>query len=72
MLFAAVYVCVLTLPWWLSALVLAALTVFVLNYVEVMFFGFLFDTLYSSRHIGFLAATIFLIVVLFVKSRIRT
>jgi len=72
LLFVAVFVCVLTLPWWLSAFALACLTIFVPNYLEVMFFGFLFDTLYSSGHIGLIASTIFLIIVLFVKPRIRT
>ena len=71
-LFVAVYACVLVLPWWLSAVVLVGLTVYLPVYFEVIFFGFLLDTLYSDQHYFILAATIFLILVILIKTKIRT
>ena len=71
LLFVAVYILALVLPWWLTALVLVGLTIYLPTYVEVIFFGFLLDTLYSNQHIGLFSATIFLIIVLLVKSRVR-
>ena len=72
LLFFAVWALVLVLPWWLSVLILAGLTIFVPNYVEVLFFGFIFDTIYSYNHTGLIVATIFLIAFLFVRTKIRT
>ena len=71
LLFVAVYILALVLPWWLTALVLFGLTVYLPTYIEVVFFGFLLDTLYSGQHIGVISATIFFILVLIIKSRIR-
>jgi hypothetical protein len=71
LLFVAVYICALVLPWWLTTMLLVALTIFVPTYVEVVFFGFLLDTLYSNQHVGLIGATIFLILVILVKSRVR-
>ena len=71
LLFVAVYILALVLPWWLTALILVALTIYLPTYFEVIFFGFLLDTLYSNQHIGLIGATIFLIIVLLVKSRVR-
>jgi len=71
LLFVAVYILALVLPWWLTALALVALTILVSTYVEVIFFGFLLDTLYSNQHIGLVLATIFLILVMIVRSRVR-
>ncbi len=66
---------ILMLPWWISTVVLIALTIYFPFYLEVLFFGFLFDILYASReHFPFFAlslAAIFLIIVSFVRSRIR-
>jgi len=71
LLFVAVYILALTLPWWLTAVALVALTIYLPTYFEVVFFGFLLDTLYSNQHIGLVSATVFLIVVILVKSRVR-
>jgi hypothetical protein len=71
LLFVAVYILALVLPWWLTALALFGLTVYLPTYIEVVFFGFLLDTLYSGQHIGVISATIFFILVLIIKSRIR-
>ncbi len=74
--FIITLVLVLTLPWWVSVVLLLGLTIVFPLYLEVLFFGFLFDTLYSSRHgFPYTALTIvfvFLILVSFVKTRIRT
>lgn len=72
LLFAVVWVCVLTLPWWLSAILLSAMTIIVPIYLEALFFGFLFDTLYSSNHAGLISAMVLLLVVMFARTRIRT
>lgn len=78
LLFVGVYICVLILPWWLSATILVGLTIYLPLYVEVLFFGFLFDILYATKfsssflHFGLLIATFFLLVVMFIKTRIRT
>jgi hypothetical protein len=71
LLFVTVYILVLVLPWWLTVVALVALTIFVPTYVEVVFFGFLLDTLYSNQHIGLISVTIFLVLVILIKSRVR-
>ena len=71
LLFVAVYICALTLPWWLTVVALVGLTIYLPTYLEVIFFGFLLDTLYSNQHIGLFSTTIFLIIVILVKSRVR-
>lgn len=74
LLFLAVYVCVLVLPWWLTAVILVGLSIYVPFYVEVVFFGFLFDTLYNATngHKGLIVATIFILIISFVRTRVRT
>lgn len=78
LLFVVVYIFVLVLPWWLTALVLAGLTIYLPLYAEILFFGFLYDILYATKytdvylHTGLLTATIFLLVVMYVKTKIRT
>ena len=78
LLFVSMYICVLVLPWWLTVIVLAGLTIYLHLYLEVVFFGFLFDTLYATKysntffHFGLLSATVFLLLVMFVKTKIRT
>ena len=64
----------LVLPWWLSAIILIGLTIYIPLYLEVLFFGFLFDTLYSASkgHVALISATIFILVVTFIRTRIRT
>ncbi|MBI4155956.1 MAG: hypothetical protein HY507_01855 [Candidatus Zambryskibacteria bacterium] len=73
--FIVVFVLVIVLPWWVSAVVLMALTIYFPFYLEILFFGFLFDTLYSAHYtFPFTALTftvVFLITVMFIRSRIR-
>jgi len=78
LLFVAMYVCVLVMPWWITIFVLAGLTIYLPLYSEVLFFGFLFDILYATKysnsflHFGLLSATTLLLLVMFVKTKIRT
>ena len=69
-------VLIATIPWWLSLVVLIGLTIYFPLYLEVIFFGFLFDTLYSSLHRfpypALTLATLVLLITMFVRSRIRT
>lgn len=75
-LFLGVFGLVVTLPWWLSAVILFGLTIYFPLYLEVIFFGFIFDTLYSAQfsfpYIGGTLALVLLLVVSFVKKNIRT
>lgn len=74
--FMLVFASVVVLPWWISIFMLAGLTIYFPLYLEVLFFGFLFDTLYSARY-GFpytalSIAFVFLLLVYFIRTRIRT
>lgn len=71
LLFVVVFIGVSILPWWLSVIVLAGLTVYIRFYFEVIFFGFLFDILYSNQHVGIISALVFLLIVEFVRTRVR-
>jgi hypothetical protein len=74
--FIAVFILAVILPWWLFGLVLIGLTIYFPFYLEVLFFGFLIDALYSVKYsfpyIGLTIATIFLLVVMFVRTKVRT
>ena len=74
--FIIVLITVVTLPWWLSAILLVGLTIYFPLYIEVLFFGFLFDTLYSAGltfpYTALTIAFIFLMIVFFIKTQIRT
>ena len=74
-LFFLVFISVTTLPWWISALILIGLTIYFPFYLEGLFFGFLFDTLYSTRlaspYTGLTLATIFLLLTMLAKTQIR-
>jgi hypothetical protein len=74
LVFIAAFIVVVILPWWVSTAVLLGLTIYFPFYLEVLFFGFLFDILYpiQSNYLGLILATAFLIVVLFIKTRLRT
>ncbi|KND47860.1 MAG: hypothetical protein AB201_03030 [Parcubacteria bacterium C7867-006] len=67
---------VVLLPWWFSVIILLIQSVFLVNYVEVIFFGFLIDTLYSSQYAfpytAIVISTVFVLLVMFVRTRIRT
>ena len=72
-LFFIVLVLMYILPWWVSLPLLLVLTIYFPLYFEVLFFGFLFDRLYTPHgYIGLISATIVLLVVTFVRDRVRT
>ena len=74
-LFIIVYLAVTVLPWYFTVLILAGFTIYFPLYIEVLFFGFLYDMLYAQKYTfpyeGLILATVFLIVTLFVKANIR-
>lgn len=75
LLFVAVFVAVAVLPWWFSVLILIGLTIYYQFYLEILFFGFFFDIIYSTHfsfpYMGLSIATVFLIVVYFAKTYVR-
>lgn len=76
LVFIYVMVTVVTAPWWISVTILIGLTIYYPLYLEALFFGFVFDTLYSSSYtfpyLGLSIAFIFLLTVYFMKTHIRT
>ncbi len=70
------FVGVLVLPWYISVLALVGLIVYYPVYIEGLFFAFLFDTLYSSQltfpFTALTIASVFVLIVFFVRTRIRT
>ena len=74
-LFILVFIAVLVLPWYFSAMILIGLTIYYPLYLEVILFSFLFDILYSSiyrfPYTALSTAVVFLVVVMFVRTRIR-
>ena len=73
--FIFVFILVVILPWWISVVVLIGLTIYFPFYLEVVFFGFLFDALYTIQYsfpyTGLTVATGLLLVSMFVKTRVR-
>ncbi|MEQ1561566.1 MAG: hypothetical protein ABL899_02495 [Nitrospira sp.] len=76
LLFILMFVLVVILPWWVSVPILFGLTIYYNFYLEVIFFGFLFDLLYSVKYtfpsIGLSIAMVFLLIMIFIKTQIRT
>ena len=74
--FVLTFVFVVVLPWWLPAILLIALTIYFPYYLEVLFFGFVVDTLYLPANYfpynTLTVAFIFFLLVSFVRTRIRT
>ncbi len=74
-IFIIVFALVVVLPWWISILILLALTIYFPLYLEVLFFGFLFDTLYSVHfnfpYTGLSLTAVFLLITIFFKTQIR-
>lgn len=73
--FIVVFLLVVILPWWLSVVILIGLTIYSSLYLEVLFFGFLIDVLYTIQYnfpyTGLVTATVFLLITMFIKTRIR-
>jgi hypothetical protein len=75
-LFIVAFVFILIFPWWISAPILIFFTIFFPLYLEVIPLGFLFDILYSPSFsfpfVGLTLSSILLVVVVFIKSKIRS
>ncbi len=75
-LFLVVLILVFLLPWFVSIPVVVFFTLYLPSYFEVLFLGFLFDSLYAERfsfpYYGLTIAFVFISITLFVKDRIRT
>ena len=72
--FILVLISVVTLPWWLSAVLLLVLTIYLSLYLEVLFFGFLFDAIYfgGTNLFGALSLSfLLLLVVTLIKPYVR-
>lgn len=73
--FLMVLVAVVVLPWWISIFILAGLTIYISFYLEILFFGFLFDSLYSANfsfpYTWLTVSTVFLLATVLVKTQIR-
>ncbi len=67
---------VLLTPWWISIPLTIGLAVYFPTYLEILVFGFLFDSLYSAQYAmpytGLLSAFVVLVVIIFIRDRIRT
>jgi len=74
-IFVITFVLVVVLPWLVSIFLLVGLSIYFPLYLEVLFFGFLFDTLYSARYgfpyTGLSLATLFLLVTIVARTRVR-
>ena len=70
---ALMLIAVLVLPWYISVVLLAAAIIYFSFYIEGICLAFLFDTLYGSGGVPkvLIMATAFLMVVMFVKTRVR-
>ncbi len=76
LLFVVVLMFLLLTPWWITVPILIGLSIYYPLYLEVLFFGFLFDALYSVNYefpyTGLTSAFVLLMLILFVRTRIRT
>lgn len=74
-IFVITFILVVVLPWWLSTLLLFGLTVYISNYIEVVFFGFFLDSLYLVNYnfpfTGLTIATVVLLLTMFVKTQVK-
>lgn len=75
-LFVLMFILLAILPWWLNCVFLLILTIYIPFYPEVIFFGFIFDALYSDKRtfipIGLTLALVTYVAVNLIRTRIRT
>lgn len=75
LLFVVVFLSVLYMPWWLTLLFTICLAYYYPLYLEIIFFGFIFDNLFlASRQVPYLTLGItafILIVISFIRVNIR-
>ncbi len=74
-IFVAVFLSVVFLPWWLTLAFLLALAFYFPLYLEIIFFGFLFDHLFlASTKFPYMALTltaVILVIISFIRMNIR-
>lgn len=71
LIFLFVFVAVLVLPWYFSTVLLFALCAYLPFYIEIIFFGFLFDTLYGTGQTALIVSFFVLLLITAIKTRIR-
>lgn len=75
-LFIIMLILVAVLPWWLSAAFLVVLTIYIPMYSEVVFFGFMFDMLYSYKKtllpVGLTSAFVVFVLINLIRTQIRS
>lgn len=74
-LFISVFLSIVFLPWWLTLVFLVTLAIYFPLYIEIIFFGFLFDNLYlvSNKfpYVSLVLTTLVLIIILFARKHVR-
>jgi hypothetical protein len=75
-LFILMFVLIGTIPWWLTAIFLLILTIYIPFYPEIIFFGFLIDVLFYSGNTlfspGLTLSLLVYVIINLVRTRIRT
>lgn len=75
LLFVTVFLSIIFLPWWLSLLVMVALAFYFPLYIEIIFFGFIFDSLFLSSYkfpyASLIATAVILVLILSIRRHIR-
>ncbi len=75
-LFVSTMVLTVVMPWWVFIPLIAIETIYIKDYFEAIFFGFFIDILYSVQYpfpyIAMMSATGFVLVVMYIKTKIRT
>ena len=74
-IFISVFLSIVFLPWWLTLIYLIGLAFYFPLYLEIVFFGFLFDHLFlaskSSPYKALILTAVVLIVITFIRNQIR-
>ena len=75
LIFVSVFLSIVFLPWWLTLIYLIGLAFYFQLYLEIVFFGFIFDHLFlSSRETPYKAlilTTVILAIIIFIRNQIR-
>lgn len=75
LLFMAVFLSIVFLPWWLTLGVMAGMAFYFPLYIEIIFFGFLFDSLYLASqkfpYASLVATVVILIFIVAIRKHIR-
>lgn len=75
LMFIGVFLSIVFLPWWLSLLVMVVLAFYFPLYIEIIFFGFIFDNLFLASnkfpYASLIATTIILVLIITIRKHIR-